>query len=167
MLEGQFRMNRIEEGGKTKSCYAEKWHITSTRTQREAVVPLKISKFKGNLFASLTSFVWIKWMLSCPFHLLVCLALEFYFFYCDGHKGVVCPQESQTEGWHIFLKQIVNMIWEKMGMWYVGISATWVEISLCKQSDLLQTQDLSSMPVCNDTVWVCDVLHIFVSPLDV
>lgn len=57
MLEGEFRLKRIQEGGKTESCYGEKLHITSTRRQREAVIILKIFKFKGNLFASLTSFV--------------------------------------------------------------------------------------------------------------
>lgn len=55
------------------------------------------------------------------------------------------------------------MIWEKMGMLYVSISVTSVEISLYKQRDLLQTQDLLAMPVCNDTLCGCDVLHSFES----
>lgn len=55
------------------------------------------------------------------------------------------------------------MIWEKMGMLYVSISVTSVKISLCKQRDLLQTQDLLAVPGWNDTVCICDVLHSFES----
>lgn len=60
MLKKEFRLKKVGEGGKAESCYRKKLHITSTRRQREAVVCLKISRFKGNLFVSLTSFVWIK-----------------------------------------------------------------------------------------------------------
>ena len=57
-------------------------------------------------------------------------------------------------------------MWEKMGVWYVSISAVLVEILLCKWRGLLQTQDLSSVPVCNDTVCICDTLHSFASASD-
>lgn len=43
-----------------ESCYEGKLHVTSTVRKREAVVPLQISKGKGNLFASLTTSVQVK-----------------------------------------------------------------------------------------------------------